>query len=797
MEILEISHLTFLYPGEDCPALEDISFTLSEGGFLVMTGPSGSGKSTLLRQLKPQLRPSGKAMGQVTFMGVPLEELDSRRSAAEIGFVQQQVEAQIVTDKVWHELAFGLESLGEDSNSIRRKIAETAGFFGIESWLGQDTASLSGGQKQLLNLASVMVMEPRLLILDEPASQLDPIAAASFLDMVARINREKGTTVIISEHRLEALLPLATGLMVMDEGKIAHLGAVRETLAAVKGSRAFLDMPAPIRIWSAVETDLPCPMTAMEGREWLDKFAESKHLKPVSPLPEPKRGDEAVRLTDVWFSYEKNGANILRGLDLKANFGEITCLLGGNGAGKSTALSIAAGILKPYSGKVRIKDKTGMLPQEPMTMFLKETLLEDLELACGDPVELEKAVKLCQLEGLLHRHPYDLSGGEMQRAALCKLLLTKPKILLLDEPTKGMDMAFRKVFGGILRELARDGLCILLVSHDMDFCAEFAHRCLLVFDGVCAAQGTATEFFSQGSFYTTSASLMARRLLPEAITAEQVIEACGGGPVAPVKEEKHPKMRPAEEGEPAFASKVSDRTKITKEEGSPGRGSVRWAVFLLLLLIPVTIWLGNRFFGSRKYLVLSLLVMAEVFVPFLLHFEGRRPKAAELAVTATLCAIAIAGRAAFFALPFFKPMLAVVIVSAAALGPETGFVVGAVTMLVSNMMYGQGPWTPWQMLALGACGLAAGLVFYTAKVSKKRIWLCLFGLVSAVVIYGGIMNPASVLMYQSQPSLQMVLAAYVTGLPTDLTHAAATVLLLWLLGPAMLRRLERIKVKYF
>lgn len=782
MEILEISHLTFSYPGEGCPALEEISFTLAEGGFLVMTGPSGSGKSTLLRQLKPQLRPSGKARGQVTFMGVPLEELDSCRSAAEIGFVQQQVEAQIVTDKVWHELAFGLESLGEDSNSIRRRIAETAGFFGIESWLSQNTSDLSGGQKQLLNLASVMVMEPRLLILDEPTSQLDPISAASFLDMVARINREKGTTVIISEHRLEALLPLATGLMVMDEGKIAHFGAVGETLEAVKGSQAFLDMPAPIRIWSAVETDLPCPMTAMEGREWLDKFAESKPLKPVSPLPEPKRGDEALQMTDVWFSYEKNGANILRGLDLKANFGEVTCILGGNGAGKSTALSIAAGILKPYSGKVRIKDKTGLLPQEPMTMFLKETLLEDLELVCGDPMELEKEVKLCQLEGLLHRHPYDLSGGEMQRAALCKLLLTKPKILLLDEPTKGMDMAFRRVFGGILRELAREGLCILLVSHDMEFCAEFAHQCLLIFGGVCAAQGTAGSFFSQGSFYTTSASLMARKLLPEAIIADQVIEACGGAPIAPVKEEKRPKMRVAEEGEPAFA---------------PKRSKSGLAVFLLLLLIPVTIWLGNRFIGSRKYLVLSLLVMAEVFVPFLLHFEGRRPKAAELAVTATLCAIAIAGRAAFFALPFFKPMLAVVIVSAAALGPETGFVVGAVTMLVSNMMYGQGPWTPWQMLALGACGLAAGLVFYTAKASKKRIWLCLFGWVSAVVIYGGIMNPASVLMYQAEPNLQMALAAYVTGFPTDLTHAAATVLLLWLLGPAMLRRLERIKVKYF
>lgn len=782
MEILEISRLTFSYPGEACPALEDISFTLPEGGFLVITGPSGSGKSTLLRQLKPQLRPAGECQGQVLFSGESLEALDSRRSAAEIGFVRQQVEAQIVTDKVWHELAFGLESLGEDSNSIRRKIAETAGFFGIEAWLSQSTADLSGGQKQLLNLASVMVMEPRLLILDEPTSQLDPIAAASFLDMVTRINREKGTTVIISEHRLESLLPLATEMMVLDEGKMAHFGPVAQVLEAARGSQAFLDMPAPIQIWSAVNSPFSCPMTALEGRDWLDKFAESQPLRPVSPLPEPVPGSEAVNFRDVWFSYEKNGPSVLRGLDLKANFGEISCILGGNGAGKSTVLGLASCILKPYSGKVRVNDKTGSLPQEPMTMFLKETLLEDLELVCTDRRELEKTVKLCRLEGLLHRHPYDLSGGELQRAALAKLLLTKPRILLLDEPTKGMDMAFRLIFGDILQDLAKSGLCILLVSHDMDFCAQFAHRCLLVFDGVCAAQGTATEFFSQGSFYTTSASLMARRQLPEAITSTQVIQACGGSPTLPTST-KTPADFP---GRPVPAPAPT----VKKSKNDLG-------VFLLLLLVPITILLGNRFLGDRKYVILSFLVLAEVFVPFLLHFEGRRPKAAELAVTAALCAIAIAGRAAFFALPFFKPMLAVVIISAAALGPETGFVVGAVTMLVSNMMYGQGPWTPWQMLALGVCGLVAGVVFYLLKAPKNRIFLCIFGFLSALVIYGGIMNPASVLMYQPEPTLQMILAAYATGLPTDLTHAAATVLMLWLLGPAMLRRLERIKVKFF
>ena len=288
METFEIRSLTFSYPEQARAALEEMSLTVKQGEFLVLCGPSGCGKSTLLRQLKTVLAPHGRRSGEILFEGRPLDELDQREQSQRIGFVQQSPENQIVTDKVWHELAFGLESLGYDTPTIRRRVAEMASFFGIQTWFYKNVTELSGGQKQLLNLASVMAMQPSVLILDEPTSQLDPIAASDFLATLGRINRELGTTILLTEHRLEEAFPLAARVAVMDGGKLLCTGTPNEVGAILKdaGHAMFLAMPTAMRVWAAVENGAPCPVTVREGRDWLTAFAAGNSMKalPAEPL---------------------------------------------------------------------------------------------------------------------------------------------------------------------------------------------------------------------------------------------------------------------------------------------------------------------------------------------------------------------------------------------------------------------------------------------------------------------------------------------------------------------------------
>ena len=269
METFTVRDLTFFYPEQERPALDGVTLTVRRGEFLVLCGPSGCGKSTLLRQLKSVLTPHGSRQGEILFEGTPLEQLDQRSQSEKIGFVLQSPENQVVTDKVWHELAFGLESLGYDTPVIRRRVAEMASFFGIQTWFHKNVSDLSGGQKQLLNLASVMAMQPSVLILDEPTSQLDPIAASDFLAVLGRINRELGTTVILTEHRLEDAFPLASRAAVLDGGRLLCTGAPGEVGPALKGAGhgMFLAMPTAMRVWAAVESAAPCPVTVREGRD--------------------------------------------------------------------------------------------------------------------------------------------------------------------------------------------------------------------------------------------------------------------------------------------------------------------------------------------------------------------------------------------------------------------------------------------------------------------------------------------------------------------------------------------------
>ncbi len=866
MALFEIKNFTFTYPEQEWVVLKNVSMKLHQGDFAVLAGPSGCGKSTMLRQFKTVLAPHGEKQGEILYKGIALDAIDTRTQATKIGFVLQDPDAQIVTDKVWHELAFGLESLGVDTPTIRGRVAEMASFFGIQTWFHLEVTQLSGGQKQLLNLAAVMVMNPDILILDEPTSQLDPIAATDFLQTLGRINKELGTTILICEHRLEDVIPMANRLLIMDKGRlIADNSPIGSFEILRKMQHPMLhSMPTPMHIWSALKWETPCPLTVSDGRNGLTQWAEHNSLQQV-----PKRSyiqpsvEPCIRLDEVWFRYEKDSPNILKGVSLSAYPGELLCILGGNGTGKSTMMKILSGSHKPFRGKVTVSKKVTAMPQNPQMLLVKKNLREELlSVFPGKKVEaveqeLREMVALCRLDGLLDRHPYDLSGGEQQRAALAKVLLQKPEILLLDEPTKGLDNDFKWVFAQILAELTAQGVCVIMVSHDVEFCAQYATRCGLFFDGSIVTIDAPQPFFAGKSFYTTAANRMARHLLPEAVTPEDVILACGGEvekaahvridprdvdvlPPEERKPEKLPlwrKLLGAVSGASAlvlliytsvvldlsslyngsdfigqygwvyvlmfgllavFAASISRKSSKREQRLMKGKlsGRTKATLALCLLAIPLTIWGSFRLDGGRKYMVTSMLIIFETMLPFFLAFEGRKPQARELVILSVLSALAIGGRAVFFALPGFKPVAAMVILSGVAFGGEAGFMVGAMTMFCSNVLFGQGTWTPWQMLAMGVIGLLAGILFRKGLLNRDRLSLSIYGGIAMFVLYGGIMNPASVLMYQANPTWEMILTAYITGVPADATHAAATVLFLWFLSAPMLEKLDRVKVKY-
>ena len=568
-----IEQLTFAYPGADRRALDGVSLEMERGSYVVICGKSGCGKTTLLRHLKSVLTPHGERTGRVLFEGVPLEEVSQRDQSAKIGFVMQNPDAQIVTDKVWHELAFGLESLGCDKDSMRFRVAEMASYFGIESWFHKDVRDLSGGQKQLLNLASIMAMRPSALILDEPTSQLDPIAASDFLNTVRKINLELGVTIVLTEHRLEEVFACVDKVVVMDRGEIVSFGSplrvARELHAS--GNDMMAALPAPLRIFYGVEAarevglgkaspdkatpekaESPdAPLTVREGRRWLSRVASDDCAqRDAIPADAPLDAVEhpALSLKEVWFRYDRDLPDVLRGASLDVAPGSILAIMGGNGAGKSTLLRVACGISKPYRGTVRVfgrklKDwKAGslfggclaLLPQDPQNLFVKKTVREDLAemLASSRLPEADRALRIehvidvTDIESLLDKHPFDLSGGEQQRAALAKVLLTDPKILLLDEPTKGIDAFFKRQLASVLDDLKHDGVAIVMVSHDIEFCARHADAVAMMFDGEIVAQSTPRTFFSSNSFYTTAANRMSRHVFPRAITDEDVIGQC-------------------------------------------------------------------------------------------------------------------------------------------------------------------------------------------------------------------------------------------------------------------------------
>lgn len=610
MALFAFEELTFRYPEAPRDALRDVSVAIEPGQFVLVCGQSGCGKTTLLRQFKSVLAPHGHQSGQVLFDGVPLADVPEREQVARIGFVMQDPDAQIVTDKVWHELAFVLESLGCDERTMRLRVAEMASYFGIQHWFHKNVGELSGGQKQLLNLASVMAARPDVLVLDEPTSQLDPIAASDFLATVHRINSELGTTVVMSEHRLEEVYGLADRVVVLEEGRVVADGEPRAVAGQLHraGSPMALALPAAAQIAWGVEgrpgrrsgegapcsdsievqgssratdvsvcTSMNCartpsplrrpyssiveegvalqvevPLTVREGRAWLARevavHPPRRWALPAGEACDSASARVAVELRDVWFRYERDGADVLRGTTLTVPGGSLFAVVGDNGTGKSTMLRAICGVARPYRGKITVLGRrlkewkkaelfrggVALLPQDPLNLMVKKTVRGDLEeMLDGRGLTAEQraaavgeVATLTDIAPLLDAHPFDLSGGEVQRAALAKVLLNEPRLLLLDEPTKGLDAFFKEKLAALLRSLTARDTTVLMVSHDIEFCASYADRCALFFDGDAVTTNPPRRFFASNSFYTTAANRISRGLFENAVTVEEVVELC-------------------------------------------------------------------------------------------------------------------------------------------------------------------------------------------------------------------------------------------------------------------------------
>ncbi len=531
MALLTVENLTFTYPAAAAPALQNVSFSLEAGSFTVMAGATGSGKSTLLRLLKKELAPLGQLSGSITLNGADPATVP----AARVGYVAQQPQQQIVTDKVWHELAFGLENMGLPKKEIGRRVAEMAAYFGIEAWYDRPVAELSGGQQQLLNLAAVMVMQPDLLLLDEPTAQLDPIAASDFMATVYKINREFGLTVLLAEHRLEEAVPLCDRLLVLENGALPVNAPPAQAAAALADRPELLcAMPSAVRLYHAVGGQGPCPLSVRQGRQFVTThFGNAVRSLPVPPAVHSEQ--PALTLQNVRLRYQRHLPDVLQGTDLTVYEGELFCLLGGNGSGKSTLLAAAAGLVQPYMGRIDVLGKpikqyknqslyrngVALLPQDVQTVFLRNTVAEELA-----DVDLAAEELPFDLSPLYDRHPYDLSGGEQQLVALAKVLAARPKLLLLDEPTKGLDAYTKQRFIGVLRQLQGQGVTVVAVTHDVAFACACADRCGLLFRGQVVSVGVPAEFFAQNAFYTTAASRITRGYYDGAVTVEAAARLC-------------------------------------------------------------------------------------------------------------------------------------------------------------------------------------------------------------------------------------------------------------------------------
>lgn len=548
MEIIKVNNLNFKYNLYDKIVLKDISFSIKKEDFVVVCGYSGSGKTTLLRHLKNNLKPYGETQGEIYYKGNLIKDIDKLTLVGEIGFVMQNPDNQIVTDTVWHELAFGLENLGLENKIITRRVAEVSNFFGINNWFDKKVHELSGGQKQLLNLASVIAMQPKVIILDEPTAQLDPISATEFLNTLKKVNQDLGITVIISEHRLENLLLYANKILFMDGGKLSEFESLDLFCKYIINSNNINyinSLPTALQISLKLGEKDKFPLTIKQGRIWLEDYVLKNKILNNKNNVNKQKEQIILNLKNIWYSYENQKHYVLNGLETQFYKNKIHCIVGGNGSGKTTLVNILSGIFKPLRGtielnKVKLKksmdfinSKILVLPQNPKMMFLFETVFDELKDSGKNLFEKDvlnkkiiEIMKLLKIENLQKVHPFDLSGGEQQKLALGKLLLLQPDIILLDEPTKGLDPESKYILKKILIDLKNQGKTIIIVSHDLEFCALNTDYCYMIFNGDVISMDLSKNFFLKNNFYTTQANKITRNILSNVVTVEDIIKIC-------------------------------------------------------------------------------------------------------------------------------------------------------------------------------------------------------------------------------------------------------------------------------
>lgn len=476
MAVIEVKNLTFRYPGSDENALSDVNMTVSPGELVLLCGRSGSGKSTLLRLLKEEIAPYGKMSGSISV------------EQTEIGFVGQNTESNIITDTVIGELAFSLENKGFDNEKISLIIAQTASYFNLNKYINEKTQDLSGGVKQLLALACAVSVNPRILLLDEPCSQLDPVSAMNFRDAVLRLNRDRGVTVVMCEHS-SAMLGLADKVLFLENGKAEFCSAPDEFAHFLTEKNSDMALMLP-------------PYTRLLKSRTLDFAAARQEIKDIKekPVAECENGENAVTVKKLAFAYKRNAPDVLFGADYKAQAGKINVIVGANGCGKTTLLKCLGGVLRPYGGKIKKSGKTAYLPQNVYTLFLSDTV--------GEEIQNDEILRRFSLERLKNRNPFDLSGGEAQRLALAKIEQTGADIFLLDEPTKGTDAVFRRQLAEILHSWCGQGKTIILSTHDLEFAGRYADNAAFLFNGHIVSSAPRRRFFSALDIYTTALSAL-------------------------------------------------------------------------------------------------------------------------------------------------------------------------------------------------------------------------------------------------------------------------------------------------
>lgn len=528
MPAIEVRSLSFAYSGADAAVLEGLDWSVSQGAFALLVGGTGSGKSTLLSLLKPEIAPAGTRSGELRVLGEPVADMDVRASAERVGYVFQDPENQIVCETVWHEMTFGLENLGMSRDEMRRRVAETSYFFGLEDWLHRDTDTLSGGRKQLLSLAAVLALRPRVLLLDEPTSQLDPVAEKNFLHALFRVNRELGCTVVVATHQPRPMLEYATCAYRIEDGRVCEVSDIaslghREGLFSGEVPGWGASRRAKNGVFSSASGQLGTldPRAGAPGAKKGLKSDKSGEFE-VQILSQddsgvPSRagggrilqkmyGGSAATLSEGWFRYDRATGWVLRGLDVTFSAGAVHAIVGGNGCGKSTMLSVLAKTAKLQRGRmVRGAASAALLPQNPKALLVAETVRDELmewASTCGyDEDEAQERAAQLGLDGLDARHPYDLSGGQRQLLALAKLLLIGPELLLLDEPTKGLDLASRRIIARALCEHAQAGGTVIMATHDLDFAEQVADDVAMMFDGEIACMEPPVDFFADNVFY--------------------------------------------------------------------------------------------------------------------------------------------------------------------------------------------------------------------------------------------------------------------------------------------------------